>query len=141
MSGCRGASGIRTVASAAVLGAVLAACTSTPPPPQGTPTTTPVTTATTPSVISTPTPPPPPSYTPPPSRGVKRPPGVAPVTGVPCDPASTDAHFYEAAWYSAYVAYVETGDPVPDSQWASGVQAFPTFLGGSRKARAALQSA
>jgi hypothetical protein len=63
------------------------------------------------------------------------------VRSVPCDEALTDQHFYEVAWYSAFAAYGERGDPVPEFQWADGQRVLPGFLGGVSKARAALQAA
>jgi hypothetical protein len=140
MSRCRGASGIRTAASVAILTAVLAGCGDNPTP-QATSTTSPATAVTTPPTTDTPTATPIPTYTPPPSRGLKRPPGVAPVAGIPCDPASSDAHFYEVAWFSSFASYAAEGKPVPDYQWAGASGDLSVYLSGTPKARSALLAA
>jgi len=140
MSGCRRASGIRTIASVAALVAALAGCRSTPDPAGTTPPTSTVAT-TPPPTTTSPTATPIPTYTPPPGRGVKRPPGVAPVKGIPCDPASSDAHFYEVAWFSSFASYAADGKPVPDFQWAGAQGDLSVYLSGTGKARAALQAA
>jgi hypothetical protein len=123
--------------SAAVL-AALAGCGSTPP--AAAPSSTPPTATATPDTAS-PTASPIPSYTRPPSRGLTRPPGVRPVSGTPCDPASTDAHFYEVAWFSGFASYASQGRTVPDFQWAGAAGDLKEYLGGAPKARAALQAA
>src|SRR5215468_11168122 len=137
------ASAVRVLAGVVAVLALAGGCTGTPAPQAtGTPrpTTPPASTAVT-STVPPSTAPPIPSYAPPPSRGLTRPPGVAPVRGVPCDPAVTDEHFYEVGWYGSFASYAEDGDPVPDSQWQGAEQNLQTFLDGTGKARAALRSA
>jgi hypothetical protein len=141
MSWCWGASGIRTTASVAVLAAVLAGCRGDPST-QASPTTTPPTTAvTTPPTTDTPTATPIPSYTPPPGRGLKRPPGVAPVKGTPCEPALADEHIYEVSWYGSFATYAEDGERVPDFQWTGADKDLQRFRGGIGVSRAALRAA
>jgi hypothetical protein len=65
---------------------------------------------------------------------------VAPIPESTCDDATSDAHFFEVAWFSGYAAYAERGEQVPDFQWSTGQTALPRFLRGESKARAALMA-
>jgi hypothetical protein len=71
---------------------------------------------------------------------VKRPAGVKPVSDLPCEFATSDAQFFQLAWYSAAAKYAESGDPVPASGWPSLVKTLPTYRQGVTEARADLQA-
>jgi hypothetical protein len=146
----RGVSGLGLAVPAVALLALAGGCDSAPasqaggPPGGSTPAASsaaaaPGATPSGPAATSTPAPIP--SYTAPPGRSLARPPGVGRVSGSACDAALSDEHFYEVAWFSGYASYVQAGDPVPSSQWATGPRVLPAFLGGVPKSRAALQSA
>jgi hypothetical protein len=119
----------------------LAACSGgpEPQPTPGTTTSTPVTTtvAAPPSTTAPTTPAP--TYTKPPARGLKRPAGLAPLSDIPCEFATSDAQFFQLAWYDA-VKRVTQGDPVPASTWTALVNTLGTYRGGIGEARTKLKS-
>jgi hypothetical protein len=140
MNRCREISGVRALASGVAVLALVVGCTGEDgPQATGTPTVTtppaPSSTVETTTAAATPT------YTSPPSRGLTRPAGLGPVPGSACDPAATDAHFFEVAWYTGYAGKVEAGEPVPDFRWAEGPRVLPSFRRGVATSRTRLVNA
>jgi hypothetical protein len=65
---------------------------------------------------------------------------VAPVSDLPCEFATSDAQFYQLAFYGDLAIYVERGDPVPAGKWQSAANGLGKFRGGIAEARANLRA-